>query len=301
MQLIGIHTALVTPFGPDGSVDQRTLLRLIEDQLAAGIQGFVVAGGTGEGLALTELEVHRVLAVTLETAGGRVPVTAHVSALSTAAAVQNTERALIAGAQIAMLQAPFEVALTDAELVGHFEAVAAVGLPVMVYNNVSTGIALSTDLIARLALIENVEYLKDSSSDASRMAEIQNKTGGRIQILLGKDSFALFGFLSGSRAAVLGSSNAIPRACVLLHQLAVVQDDVAAARALWRAIAPLLGFFESESYVAAVKAATELSGIPVGVPRLPMLPLSDGERHELTRLHTPLVEAVAASALPIER
>lgn len=296
MHLVGIHTALVTPFGPDGSLDQRTLVRLIEDQLSSGIQGFVVAGGTGEGLALTEREVHRVLAVTLEAAGGRVPVTAHVSALSTAAAVQNTERALIAGAQIAMLQAPFDVPLTDDELVGHFEAVAAVGLPVMVYNNVSTGIALSTDLIARLAQIENVAYLKDSSSDASRMREIQSRTEGRLEILLGKDSFALFGFLSGARAAVLGSANAIPRACVLLHHLAVVRDDVVGARELWRAIAPLLGFFESESYVAAVKAATELLGIPVGVPRLPMLPLSDEKRSELKRLYMPVMEAVSASA-----
>ena len=281
-QLKGIHTALVTPFSGDGSVDEAALVRLVRDQLDAGIAGFVVAGGTGEGLVLTEQEVQRALAITLEVAGDRVPVTANVSALSTAAAVRNAERARAAGARIVMLQAPFDMPLDDEEILGHFAAVARVGLPIMVYNNVSNGPSLSTDMIARLAGIDGVVYLKDSSSDAARMAEVERKTQGDLQVLLGKDSFALFGFLCGAQAAVLGSANAIPRACVLLHRLAAVRHDVPAARALWRTMGPLLGFFETESYVAAVKLATSFHGVPVGDPRLPTRPLAR-ERHAMLK------------------
>lgn len=297
MQLTGIHTALVTPLSDDDTVDEAALVALIGDQLSAGIEGLVVAGGTGEGLTLTEREVQRVLAITLEVAGGRIPVTANVSALSTAVAVRNAQKARVAGARIVMLQAPFDAPLNDEEIVGHFAAVAQVGLPIMVYNNVSNGPSLSTDMIARLAAIEGVDYLKDSSSDAARMAEVELKTHGALQVLLGKDSFALFGFLCGAQAAVLGSANAIPRACVLLHHLAVVQEDAAAARALWRTMGPLLGFFEAESYVAAVKLATALHGVPVGDPRLPTLPLARDKHARLKELLDPVEVAGAASAV----
>ena len=284
MQFEGIHTALVTPFDDRGELDEAALVRLVDAQLDAGVQGLVVAGGTGEGLALTEQEWTQLLSAVVRTADGRVPVTAHVSALSTAAAVRNTELAQRIGAQVAMLQAPYDVPLTDQEVAMHFAAVAAVGLPVMAYNNVSTGISLSVDLISRLAEIEGVRYLKDSSSDAARMLEVQLSTPAGFQVLLGKDSFALFGFLSGARAAVLGSANAFPDACVRLHRLAVLDDDPSAARDAWRAIAPLMRFFEQESYVAAVKAATTIGGIAVGAPRAPTLPLTRPKRGELQRL-----------------
>lgn len=297
MQLTGIHTALVTPLSGDGELDEAALVHLVQDQLDAGIAGFVVAGGTGEGLVLTEQEVQRVLEITLEVAGDRVPVTANVSALSTAAAVRNAERARAAGARIAMLQVPFDMPLDEEEIFGHFATVAQVGLPIMVYNNVSNGPSLSTDMIARLTGIDGVDYLKDSSSDAARMAEVELKTQGDLQVLLGKDSFALFGFLCGAQAAVLGSANAIPRACVLLHRLAVVQEDVSAARALWRTMGPLLGFFETESYVAAVKLATSFHGVPVGDPRLPTLPLAREKHARLKELLEPVDMAGAASAV----
>ena len=297
MQLEGIHTALVTPFDDRGALNEAALTRLVEAQIEAGVQGLVVAGGTGEGLALTDEEAGRLLSVVVQAAAERVPVTAHVSALSTAATVQNTERARTLGAQIAMLQAPYDVPLTDQEVALHFAAVAAVGLPVMAYNNVSTGIALSVELISRLAEIDGVRYLKDSSSDAARMVEVQLATPVDFQVLLGKDSFALFGFLSGARAAVLGSANAIPDACVRLHWLAALDGDPAAARDAWRSVAPLMRFFEQESYVAAVKAATTLGGIAAGDPRAPMLPLAPAKRVELERL----LAAVQQTAAPAQR
>lgn len=281
MQLEGIHTALVTPFDDGGELDEAAVRRLVDAQVDAGVRGLVVAGGTGEGLALTDEEWVRLLSVVVEAAAGRAAVTAHVSALSTRAAVRNAERAAAIGAEIAMLQAPYDVPLTDDEVALHFAAVAAVGLPVMAYNNVSTGISLSVDLISRLAQIEGVRYLKDSSSDAARMVEVQLGTPAGFQVLLGKDSFALFGFLSGARAAVLGSANAFPDACVRLHRLAVLDDDRFAARAAWSDIAPLMRFFERESYVAAVKAATTMGGIPVGDPRAPTLPLPGEQQAEL--------------------
>lgn len=283
MRLDGIHTALVTPFDSDGNVDETAMRRLVDKQLSAGIAGFVVGGGTGEGGQLTSDEWTRVLLNVLETCGDRVPVTAHVSSPATAAAVRNTEVARDAGASIAMLHPPFGQELTESEIADHFSAVAAVGLPVMIYNNLAMGTSLAETTVALLAQIPGVQFLKDSSADASRMATITRLTGGTLQIALGKDSLALFGFLSGSTVAVLGSSNATPLAAIRLLEL-VGRGHVTQARELWNAVGPLVGFFESNNYVAAVKAATALDGIPVGSPRLPIAPLASEKRRELALL-----------------
>ena len=297
MHLNGIHTALVTPLNQEGSVDESALVALIDYQLRSGVEGLVVAGGTGEGMALAETDWLRLLEVTAETAGGTSVVTAQVSALSTPSAVRRAERARSLGARIAMLQAPFDAPLHDDEVMRHFEAVAAVGLPVMVYNNVAAGTSLSTDLIARLAHIEGVEFLKDSSADASRMAEVQLKTDGQIEVLLGKDSFTLFGFLSGATAAVLGSANALPREFVLLHQAATVHHDIAEARRLAHALTPFVSFLERENYVAAIKAATILRGIPVGDPLPPVMPLP---ADKVAQLEQTLELATTAGEAPRE-
>ncbi len=294
--LDGVHVALVTPFAPDGSVDEAVLAELVEDQLSAGLSGLVVGGGTGEGLTLSEEENGRVLAVVVDVAGGRVPVTAHISALGTAATVRNARRALEAGASVGMLQAPYDAPLRDEELVAHARAVAGVGLPIMLYNNVSTGISLSTELVARLAEIDGVAYLKDSSADAARLTEISRLVGDGLQVLLGKDSFALFGFLAGARATVLGSPNAVPEAVVRLHRLTASDADLDAARALWTTLLPVLSFFETEGYVPAVKAATEQRGLRVGAPRPPTLPLGDAQRSELLALLDAVQTAPPAAA-----
>lgn len=296
MHLTGIHTALVTPFDATGHVDEQSLRRLINNQLAEGISGFVVAGGTGEGSLLSWDEWSYTLDVVVDATSSRVPVTAHVSASSTAAAVARARTAQSKGAAIAMAHPPYDQPLSEHEVVGYFEAIAAVGLPVMIYNNLSSGSSLSTDTITRLAEIDGVSYLKDSSSDASRMAEIGALTEHSLQVLLGKDTLSLFGFLSGGDATVLGSANAVPRALVHLQKL-VAGNRARESAELWLDLLPLLMFFERHSYVAAVKAATILSGIQVGEPRLPATPL---QRADVERL-SGLLHAVARRVAVVQQ
>ena len=114
-----------------------------------------------------------------------------------------------------------------------------------------------------------------------------------MQVLLGMDSVALLAFAAGAKATVLGSPNATPRSCVRLFELAVEQEDLAEARALWRTLFPVFRFFENEGYVPSVKAATQLRGLPVGAPRRPGMPLSDAKRAELAALLEGLAAAPA--------
>ena len=282
--LEGIQVALVTPFGDDGSVSDSVLAELVEDQLTAGVHGVVVAGGTGEGLFLSEAEVDRVLSVAVGAVAGRVPVTAQIGALTTAQAVRNAERARSHGAHIGMLPPPYYEPPSEAEILAHYAAVAEVGLPIMVYNNEAIGFSMPPTLIAELAEIDGVEYLKDTTSDATRMFDIAGLTEGALQVLAGKDSLMLTGFLAGLRACVWGAPNAVPHACVELYRLAVLEADPRGARALWKSLYPVLRLFEVEGYIPPVKAGTELRGIPVGPPRRPALPLPSAKRERLAEL-----------------
>lgn len=281
--LHGIHVALLTPFDDDGHVAEGAFAQLVEDQVSAGMSGVLVAGGTGEGLLLEPAELQGLLRIAVEVVGGRVPVTVQVGALSTAQAVRNAEHARDAGAAIGLLPPPFSEPVGDEELVGHYTAVARCGLPLMIYNNPAAGVPLSVALVERLAEIDGIDYLKDSADDPSRLTDIALATEGHLQVLHGKDTLAMVGFLSGLRASVWGAPNATPHACLRLYELAARQDWLG-ARALWQPLYPVLRFFETQGYVAAVKAAAGIRGVPVGPPRLPLQPLPGPLRSQLAAL-----------------
>jgi 4-hydroxy-tetrahydrodipicolinate synthase len=274
--LQGVHVALVTPFDDEGNVDSDVLEQLVDDLVQRGVHGVVVNGTTGEFASLTAAERRRNVEVAIDVADGRVPVTAQVGALTAEEAVDHATHARQRGADQVMLVAPYYEHLSEREVEAYVGSVAAVEIPIMLYNNPgATGWSMTPELIARLATIDGVEYLKDSTDDPRRVFRIKELCGDAIQVLQGTDTLALIGFLAGGSAMVWGAANALPDQCVALWQLAVDQQDLAAARAAWEFLYPVNRYLEEAGYVAAVKAATCLRGIDVGAPRLPLLPLPD--------------------------
>ena len=130
----GAYTALITPFGSDGSVDYGQLRELVEFQIAGGIDGLVPVGTTGESPTL-DLEEHvEVIRVVVAAAAGRVKVLAGSGANSTAEALELTARARDVGIDGTLQVTPYYNKPTQAGLVRHFSAVAELGLPVVLYN-----------------------------------------------------------------------------------------------------------------------------------------------------------------------
>ena len=291
----GVHSALVTPFDEQDRVDEDALAALVDDQLAAGMHGVVVNGSTGEFAALTRDERRRTVEVVTAAAGGRAPVTVQVGAMTTREAVELGEHAAESGAACLLLVSPYYEPLSDDEVVGYFAAVAAVGPPVMIYNNPSgTGWSMSPELIARLAEHENIRFLKDTTGDARRLFRVRELCGEKLELLNGQDTLALLGFLAGARATVWGAPNAVPSACLRLWQLTVEKPDLDAARSLWTGFYPVNRFFEENGYMAAVKAGAALRGLRIGDPRLPVAPLGRERTEELRGLLDVLDRAVAA-------
>lgn len=276
----GVFTALVTPFRavgdrPDG-IDWTALEALIEEQLAAGISGLVPCGTTGEAPTLSGEEHAQVVRFVVERVGGRVPVVAGCGANSTRRAVELTDAAREAGADAVLSVTPYYNRPQPEGLVAHYRAVAAVGLPVMLYNIPSrTGLGLTIEDYLRLQEIPGIVATKEASADQALHDRILSET--RLCVLSGDDSRALPLLALGARGTVSVASHLAGRALVDLHDL-VAEGKLAEARSIHRRLVPLFRALFVESNPAPLKAALAEQGRCQDVLRAPLVTASESTR-----------------------
>jgi dihydrodipicolinate synthase/N-acetylneuraminate lyase len=246
----------------------------------------VTTGTTGEFTSLSGAEHRRVIEAYVDAAAGRVPVVAGVGSLTTSGAIDLARHAERTGADAVMLLPPFYDAPTFDALVAFLSAVAgSIGIPIVYYNiPSSTGVRLDAAQIAALGDIPGVDYLKDTSGDAVVMADLLADKGSRIQAFNGWDTLTFFGLASGARASVWGAANLLPREAAALYDALAVDNDLVAAREIWRPLWRLSAFLESVPYVSGVKAGLEIVGAPAGPVREPLQPLTGEQRDRLAEI-----------------
>ena len=194
MKLSGCGTALVTPFRADGAVDEAALARLVEWQIESGIDFLVPVGSTGEASTLTEAELLRVVEIVCTTAAGRVPVFAGCTHNATAEAIARAKRlAQVPGLTGILTANPYYNRPSQEGQYQHFRAIAeAVNLPVLLYNIPSrTGVNLEPVTALRLAEIENIVGIKESSGNIAQITDIIAQAPRRFAVLAGDDGLAL--------------------------------------------------------------------------------------------------------------
>lgn len=288
----GIIPVVITPFDESGAVDEQSLRTHIRYLLSEGVHGIIPTGSTGEFAALTEEEHKKVIDVTVDEVGGQVPVIAGTASVSTAQTIKMTQYAQAAGADAVMVVAPYYCHPDEDEIYGHFKALAeAVDITIVLYNNPGTsGVDMSPELVARLATFPNVNYIKESTGDMTRLMEISRLCGDDMKVLCGCDTLSMEMFLLGAVGWVTPPANLIPSLCVELYNKAAVDRDVEAAKSLYLRLLPLFSLFEGTGkYVQLTKAGLNSLGWSVGNPRLPLLPCSDTHVIELKRVLEPLV------------
>jgi 4-hydroxy-tetrahydrodipicolinate synthase len=244
------------------------------------VHGIIPLGSTGEYYALSASERKGVLAAAVETAGGRVPVVAGTNAGATRDVINYALQAQKLGAAGVLLAAPYYSLPTSGELVEHVRAVdKAIGVPIMLYNYPArTGVDMTPDVVERLAEMDNVRYIKESTGDASRMSEIIRRCGKWISVFCGCDTLAIEFFEAGAVGWVTGAANAIAKPHVELFDLAVKHKDAKGARECYQRMRPTLELLEGGGkYTQWVKAGCGIMGHPVGPPRQPLLPASKAE------------------------
>ncbi len=274
----GVLPALITPFTEDGAdVDADALAAIVDRLVGAGVGGLVPGGSTGEFTTLTNAERRQIVEVTVEAAGGRVPVVAGTGALSTRETVELSVHAERAGAAAVMVVPPFYEPPSWRELLAHYRAVAeSISIPIMYYNLPgASGVKLTAEQLRELP----VTCLKDTGGDATAATELI-QTGGPT-LLNGWDTLTFAALAAGVRAVVWGAASIVPEQCVELHRLLIDDIDLPAARELWARLWPLCQFLETQSYSAAVKTACGLVGDTTGPVRAPLLPLDEAAAREL--------------------
>jgi 4-hydroxy-tetrahydrodipicolinate synthase len=183
-----------------------------------------------------------------------------------------------------MIVPPFYTKPDEREIYEHFKSIAeAVDLPIVLYNNPFTSkVDMQPSLIGRLAEIDNVEYVKESSCDATRVWKIINLTKGKLTVFCGTDNLALESFLMGAKGWVCVAANFLPRQTSRLYELACRENNIEKARELYAELLPVMNLLEDTGKFQAIsKAAIEIMGMKAGPPRQPLRPLDEKEKQRL--------------------
>jgi len=282
----GCLTALLTPFR-GGEIDFAALERLVETQIAGGVQGVVPCGSTGESATLTHEEHIRVVEAVVRCTRGRVPVVAGTGSNSTAEAVRLTRAAEEAGAAGALLLSPYYNKPTQDGIYQHYAAVAeATKLPIVVYNIPGrTASNILPETIVRLSRIENVVGVKEASGSISQVIEIIAGAEPGFAVWSGDDVMTLPIMAVGGAGAIAVSSNIVPGRFVAVTD-ALLAGDFARARDLMYDLLPLVRALTMSFEVnpIPVKTAAALVGLCAEEFRLPLTPISPGNRAQLERV-----------------
>jgi 4-hydroxy-tetrahydrodipicolinate synthase len=264
---------MVTPFHPDGSLDEGTLRLLVQRQIDAGIDFLVPCGTTGESPTLSHEEHLRVIEITLELAKGRVPVLAGAGGYNTAAVIALAQELSAIGVDGVLSVTPYYNKPTQEGLYQHYKALAsAVSLPIILYSvQGRTGVNIEPATVKRLVSLENIVGIKEASGNIAQMAAILNAVPNDFLVLSGDDAIALPLIALGGRGVISVASNEIPAEMTLLARLALL-NDFPAARQLHRRYLSLMEMNFVESNPIPVKAAMAELGLLKPVWRLPLVP-----------------------------
>jgi len=282
----GTGTALVTPFKPDGSLDEQVLRRLVEFQIQGGVEALIPVGTTGESPTLTYEEHYRVFDVVIEQARGRVRIFAGTGSNSTSEAIEQTKYAKKAGADAALVVGPYYNKPTQEGYFQHFKAISgAVDLPIIVYNVPGrTGGNIEASTTLRMAEeIPNVIAVKEASGNLAQIMEIARGKPKHFSLLSGDDAFTLPIMALGGDGCISVVANETPREFSEMIRQSL-NGNWKKARALHNKLLPLMNINFVEANPIPVKAALAMMGMIEEVYRLPLVPLGEKNRERLKKV-----------------
>ena len=276
----GVNPALVTPFGPDQSVDEDACRRLIRHVLPH-VDGLVHCGTTGEFNYLTPEENRRLVEIAVEEAGHK-PVIAGTGAAGTRLAIDLARGAQEAGATACLIVTPYFLHPSDKGIYQHYHEIATAlpEMPIILYNIPQVVDAyLPRRVVQDLADLPNIVGLKDSSGNLTYTMEILEYAGDRINVLIGHDEVVLNALAGGASGMILASAQVYPEIWQAVLA-AVRKGDLDTARTLQRQVQKLSRIFCRYGGGVAVKQALKMMGVNAGRPRLPLKPVGGALVHE---------------------
>ncbi|ATA22029.1 4-hydroxy-tetrahydrodipicolinate synthase [Gibbsiella quercinecans] len=288
----GIWVAMVTPFD-NNAVDLPAVKRLAKHLIASGVSGLAVCGTTGEAAALSKEEQLAVLDAVLSVVPGHQVVMglAGNNLAGSLQMLQAIQQRDVAGV---LVPAPYYIRPCQQGLVDYFTTLAdAARVPVILYNvPYRTGVAMELDTLRQIARHPQVKAIKDCGGNPNAtMALIDD---GEIDVLTGEDNLILSTLCLGGRGAISATAHLYPERFVQLVQQ-VADGDLAAARANFYALLPMIQQMFSFPNPAPVKAALTLQGLIHNELRAPMQPVPQALRQQIAAQLALLQPATAAT------
>ncbi|MEM7241122.1 MAG: 4-hydroxy-tetrahydrodipicolinate synthase [Pseudomonadota bacterium] len=278
--LKGSMPALVTPMS-NGKVDAKALKHLINWQIEQGSHGLVPVGTTGESPTLTHEEHEEVIRITVAEANGRVPVVAGAGSNNTAEALRFTEFAKEVGATAALVVTPYYNKPTQAGLIAHFEAVADVGIPIVIYNIPGRSVVdMTPETMGHLAKHDNIIGVKDATGDLNRVNLQRMRCGTDFIQLSGEDGTAISFNATGGVGCISVTANVAPKLCAAFQE-ATLAGDYAKALEYQDRLMPLHRAIFLEPGLVGAKYGLSKLGMCSDETRLPLVDLSDGAKAEM--------------------
>lgn len=277
----GAATALITPTTPVG-VDYAALEKLLDWQIAEGIDGLVICGTTGEGSTLTDAEHRQVLRFAAETVKGRVPIIAGTGSNDTSYAIELTRYACELGYDAALVVTPYYNKTTQKGLIAMYTAIAeSCNLPLILYNVPSrTGVGIEPATYAALADVPNITAIKEANGNISKIVETAALVGDKLDIYSGNDDEIVPILACGGKGVISVLSNPAPKATSELCKK-FFSGDITGAMADQAKYLPLIRALFSEVNPIPAKAAMAAMGYCQDFVRLPLVPMENAHRENL--------------------
>lgn len=288
-ELKGLHTALVTPFNDDNTIDKEAWINHLDYQMKGGVDGLVVCGTTGESPNITDDEFSYLISSAFEKANNSVKVIAGTGSNSTAQSVKKSELAAELGADALLLVNPYYNKPSQEGIKAHYTAIAdATDLPCIIYNvpgRTSSNVLPST--LADLAKHPNIVAVKEACGDINQVMDVISAVPYDFTVLSGDDAMALPIIAAGGQGLISVASNQAPSLMKAFID-ACNSGDFETAREKNYKLLPLMKANFWESNPAPAKASLAMMGKMKNNIRLPLLPMTKKYEQMLQQLLTDL-------------
>ncbi|MDR0987473.1 MAG: 4-hydroxy-tetrahydrodipicolinate synthase [Ruminococcus sp.] len=278
----GAATAIITPMFPDGSIDFETFGKLIDFQIAEGIDAIVVCGTTGEASTMSDEEHIDCIKYCVDRVAKRVPVIAGTGSNDTHYATDLSKAAEAAGADALLLVTPYYNKTSQKGLVKHFTHTAdAVNIPIMLYNVPSrTMISIGIETYKELSLHPMINSVKEASGDFSLIAKIFAECGENLNVYSGNDDQFLPIISMGGKGVVSVLSNIVPKVTHDIASLALDGMYPESAKLMNKHLELANSLFIDVNPIP-VKMAASLMGLCGETMRLPLIPMEEDKLSKL--------------------
>ena len=277
----GCGTAIITPFTDEG-INFEEFRKLIEFQISNGADSIIVCGTTGESSTMSLEERKSAIEFAVRVANKRIPIIAGTGGNCTKSAIELSKYAESIGADAILVVTPYYNKTTQAGLIAHYTAIAnSVKLPIIMYNVPSrTGLNIAPETCFELSKLDNIVAVKEASGDLSQVAKIAALCRDNLHIYSGNDDQILPILSLGGLGVISVISNIIPQT---VHDMTenFFEGKISEATALQLDTLELTSAMFCEVNPIPVKAALNMVGFNAGLPRLPLVELSDSGKDKV--------------------